>query len=95
MADQEMTLIERLRNPQWVHGPSPNSDAELDKEQTTKDMQEAAGELERLKLKKRPVAFRLQARNGDWILYDDEEVASVVAEASGLVYQGLYVRDGT
>lgn len=40
MTEEAMTLIERLNNPQWVHGggAAPN----LDTYQTTKDMAEAA-----------------------------------------------------
>lgn len=49
MGDESMTLIERLRNPQWVHGADMNSEAELDKEQTRKDMREAADEIVRLR----------------------------------------------
>ena len=48
MGEEPMTLIERLLNPQWVHGPGPFDDAILDKEQTVKDMREAAVELQRL-----------------------------------------------
>jgi hypothetical protein len=48
MAEEPMTLIERLRNPQWVHGPGMNSDAVLDREQTRDDMTEAADTIERL-----------------------------------------------
>lgn len=49
MAKEPMTLIERLLNPQWVHGPDLNSDAVLDREQTVADMKEAA-ELLNMKL---------------------------------------------
>ncbi len=49
MAEEKMTLVERLLNPQWVHGPDLNSDAVLDKEQTVADMKEAA-ELLAMKL---------------------------------------------
>lgn len=45
MADEKMTLVERLLNPQWVHGPELNSEAVLDKEQTLADMKEAAALL--------------------------------------------------
>lgn len=93
MASEPMTLIERLRNPAWVHGPSPNSDAVLEKEQTRNDMQEAATELERLKLKKRPVAFRTKGHSGEWIYFDYEEDA--VTFSGGEDYQGLFVRGGT
>ena len=43
-------------------------------------------------LAKRPVAFRVKAKNGDWILYEDEEEARKFAEATRTDYQGLYVR---
>lgn len=49
MAEEPMTLIERLLNPQWVHGPYQNSEAVLDKERTMADMKEAA-ELLSMKL---------------------------------------------
>lgn len=45
MAEEKMTLVERLLNPQWVHGPDLNSEAVLDKEQTLADMKEAAALL--------------------------------------------------
>jgi hypothetical protein len=48
MADKKMTLVERLRNPEWIHGPNLDSPAELSKEATLKDMSEAANEIESL-----------------------------------------------
>lgn len=93
MASEPMTLIERLRNPQWVHDWSPSREPELDKEQTRHDMQEAADELERLKLKKRPVAFRVKGHRGEWVYFEYEEDA--VTFSGGNEYQGLFVRDGT
>lgn len=49
---------------------------------------------EALKLRKRPVAWRVQTLGG-WILYEDEEVANRYAGPENLKVQGLYVRDGT
>lgn len=46
------------------------------------------------RLQKRPVAWRVRAANGDWILYEDEEAAYRFAEATGAEMQGLYIRDG-
>ena len=46
MPDEPMTLIERLRNPEWVNGPGAYDDAILSTEQTVKDMREAAAENE-------------------------------------------------
>lgn len=48
MAEEKMTLVERLRNPQWVHGPREAGVLELDPEQTLKDMTEAAESYERV-----------------------------------------------
>lgn len=49
---------------------------------------------EMLKLAKRPVAFRVKARSGDWIPFTTEEFAREFADVSGGEMQGLYVRDG-
>ena len=45
MPDEKMTLEERLLNPQWVQGPSLNSDAVLDKHPALEAMREAAQSL--------------------------------------------------
>lgn len=50
---EPMTLIERLRNPQWVSGPDFNAPPQLDVEQTRDDMNEAADEIDRLQDAKR------------------------------------------
>lgn len=50
MAEEKMTLIERLRNPQWVHDMRPGSEAVLDTEVTRKDMEAAARLLEQMEL---------------------------------------------
>lgn len=47
MPDEPMTLIERLRNPQWVKAPG-YSDAILHTERARKDMDEAATAIEDL-----------------------------------------------
>jgi hypothetical protein len=47
MSNEPMTLIERLRNPAWVHGPGQFDPATLDTDQTVSDMREAAYILER------------------------------------------------
>lgn len=44
MPDENMTLVERLRNPQWSH--KPGDAPALDVEQTRKDMEEAAALIE-------------------------------------------------
>lgn len=93
MPNEPMTLIERLLNPQWVHGDAPFESPQLDKNQTAKDMKEAADELVRLKLKKRPVAFRVKGHRGEWLYFEHEEDA-VTFSGDG-DYQGLFVRDGT
>jgi len=50
MPDDPMTLVERLRNPAWIHSHvSVMADAELDKEQTLEDLGAAAYEIERLR----------------------------------------------
>lgn len=43
---------------------------------------------------KRPLAFAIQTHKGNWILYNDEEIAAKVADEKGLDYHGLYLRDG-
>ncbi len=92
LREEPMTLIEKLLNPQWTRRSPPSDDgAILDTTQTLATMDEAAAELKR-KLKVRPVAFRVKASNGDWILYEDEAAAASFAEANGIEYQGLYVR---
>lgn len=48
MAEEKMTLVERLRNPSWVHGPDLER-AILDTETTVSDMREAAETLESAK----------------------------------------------
>lgn len=45
--EQEMTLIDRLRNPQYVTNPS-GGEALLDTERTTADMREAANLMENM-----------------------------------------------
>jgi hypothetical protein len=47
MADDPMTLIERLRNPAW-YSRGPGQDARLQVEQTLNDMREAAGRIQAL-----------------------------------------------
>jgi len=49
MPDDPMTLIERLRNPQWVHNPTNFLPPVLDVDQTRCDVDEAANEIERLR----------------------------------------------
>lgn len=44
---------------------------------------------------KRPVAFRVQKTSGFWELFEDELAARDAADARGLIYQGLYVREGS
>lgn len=41
---ERMTLVERLRNPQWVHTPCGNPALDVDK--TCEDMKEAAEVIE-------------------------------------------------
>jgi len=51
-----------------------------------------------LKLRKRPVAFRVKAPEGagwSWLYYTDEQKAAESANNLGVDYDGLYVRDGT
>ena len=48
MADEKMTLIERLRNPQWVHDMRPGSMAVLDTEPTRNDLNQAANQIEQM-----------------------------------------------
>ena len=91
MPNEPMTLIERLRNPQWVHGNTPFESPQLDQEQTRQDMGEAADEIERWRLKKRPVAFRWKNLAGVWCFSENEDYAATMSED----YQGLYARDGT
>lgn len=43
--NEPMTLIERLRNPQWIHGTGYER-PQLDVDQTRADMGEAAREIE-------------------------------------------------
>ncbi len=43
-------------------------------------------------LAKRPVAFRVKMKNGEWILYEDEQPASEFAESTRAEMQGLYIR---
>lgn len=47
--DNKMTLIERLMNPAWVHGPGQYDEPILEKEMTVNDMRQAAAEIERLR----------------------------------------------
>jgi len=58
---------------------------------------EAAGfdVVERPKLGKRPVAFRVLGTMRQWKYYDNEHDAALAAERNNTEYQGLYVRDGT
>ena len=49
ISGDQMTLVDRLRNPQWVHGPTNFIPPNLDAEQTQQDMGEAATEIERLR----------------------------------------------
>lgn len=43
-------LIERLRNPMWIHSHiSVSATAELDEDQTVADLKDAADEIERLR----------------------------------------------
>jgi hypothetical protein len=44
---EPMTLVEKLRNPQWTNPFPPEQDARLDTEFTMKTMREAADEIER------------------------------------------------
>jgi hypothetical protein len=37
---------------------------------------------------KRPLAFAIQTHKGNWILYNDEEIAAKVADEKGLDYHG-------
>ena len=46
--DEAASLLERLRNPQWVHGSVPFESPQLDKEQTVADMAEAAWMIDAL-----------------------------------------------
>ena len=46
-----------------------------------------------LDLAKRPVCYRVAA-HGNWLYFDDEEMAQGSAEMHGVDYQGLYVRNG-
>ena len=50
--------------------------------------------VENVTLHKRPVAWRVKDYGDGWIILQDEEAASVLAENTGAVMQGLYVRDG-
>lgn len=52
-------------------------------------------EPERPTLAKRPVAWRMKDYADGWIVFQDEEMANRMAEETGAVLQGLYVRDGT
>lgn len=45
-------------------------------------------------LGKRPVAFRVQRKDGVWELLEDEQEAVDLAMIEGTEYQGLYARDG-
>lgn len=59
-------------------------------------LEEQNAEIDRLKFKKRPVAFRIRNSAGNgWVLNENEVAASSYADAWGTEYQGLYVRDGT
>jgi DNA repair exonuclease SbcCD ATPase subunit len=44
---------------------------------------------------KRPVAFRVKDFADGWILFQDEEQALALADSTGALMQGLYVREGT
>lgn len=62
-----------------------------------KDMSnvEEMAEIERLKLKKRPVAFRVRNTTGNaWVLFEHEDMANHMGELWGTQVQALYVRDG-
>jgi hypothetical protein len=48
MSDLPMTLIERLRNPDWERHGGPYEQSVLVTGRTRKDMEEAATEIERL-----------------------------------------------
>lgn len=59
-------------------------------------LEEQKAEIDRLKFKKRPVAFRIRNSAGNgYVLIENEEAAASYADAWGTEYQGLYVRDGT
>lgn len=48
--------------------------------------------VESVTLHKRPVAFRIQDGDG-WLILQSEEAAQIEADARGVEYQGLYVRN--
>ncbi len=45
-------------------------------------------------LGKRPVAFRVQRKDGIWELLESEQEAADLATIEDIEYQGLYARDG-
>ncbi len=47
-----------------------------------------------VRLKKRPVAYRVKDYGDGWIVFQDEREAYDYAEKTGGLMQGLYVRDG-
>lgn len=52
-------------------------------------------EIGNLKLKKRPVAFRVRnTTNNAWVLFEHEDAANGYSELWKTQVQGLYVRDG-
>lgn len=48
----------------------------------------------RLRLKKRPVAWRCKDYADGWIIFQDEVAAFDYHEKTGCLMQGLYIRDG-
>jgi hypothetical protein len=47
------------------------------------------------RLQKRPVAWRVKDYADGWVIFQDEAAAYRLAEETGALMQGLYVRDGT
>jgi hypothetical protein len=86
--DEETSLLERLRNPQWVHGNAPFESPQLDKEQTVGDMAEAAWMIDAL-------CNALEVERSQKSALDPVTVEALAAHMARLLYNDATLDDCT